>query len=168
MLEINNRTKQKIDLKKTAKLAESFLRSYKKSAWSVSLALSGPNLMRRLNRDYRGVDKTTDVLSFPAGDRTAPGARGISAAMRGGEYLGEIVINLAEVRKTGKYRTMLEEIGLEFNRYGQPPKPGRGDNYIFYFLLVHGLLHLVGYDDATEKGRREMMRRGKDFLEKVL
>jgi len=168
MLEINNRTKQKIDLKKTAKLAESFLRSYKKSAWSVSLALSGSSLMRRLNRDYRGVDKATDVLSFPTDGQTVPGTPEISGAMSDKKYLGEIVINLEEVKKTNKYRAMLTEIDLDPNRYGLPPQSGRGDNYIFYFLLVHGLLHLVGYDDATEKGRREMIRRGKDFLGKVL
>jgi probable rRNA maturation factor len=161
MIEINNQTKLKIDLKKTAVLADAFLRAYKKGGRSVSLALVGPIRMRRLNNDYRGIDQATDVLSFPA---ETPAKNKARSAAPANKHLGEIIINLAEIKKPGKYRMMLEEIGLEAGAYGRPPKAGRGDNYLFYFFLIHGLLHLAGYDDATEKGRREMMERGKEFL----
>jgi ssRNA-specific RNase YbeY (16S rRNA maturation enzyme) len=38
--------------------------------------------------------------------------------------------------------------------------------YLFYFILVHGLLHLLGYNDISEKGRLKMLRMGKKFLTK--
>ena len=168
MIEINNQTKQKINSKIIVQLAEDFLRVYKKSAWSVSLALVGLTRIKQLNRDYRGINKATDVLSFVnESDSNAAGLNAPGETIKQ-KYLGEIVINLAETVKTNKYKVMLGEIGLDFKKYGQKPKAGRRDNYIFYFLLIHGLLHLVGYDDATEKGRLEMMQLGKKFLAKYL
>ena len=100
--------------------------------------------MRRLNNDYRGIDKTTDVLSF-AGDQVFDGNDK-------NKYLGEVIMNFAEIKKVNKYLDI----------FAKAPKP----DYLFYFIFIHGLLHLVGYDDVTEKGRLEMIRRGKDFLQK--
>ena len=146
MLEINNTTKEKINFKKTAALTERFLKVYQKNNYLVSLALIGPKKMRTLNNDYRGIDKTTDVLSFTA-DKSF-------TAQAAPKYLGEIFINMAEIKKVNKYRDIFETT----------PK----EEYLFYFIFVHGLLHLVGYDDKTEKGRLEMIKRGKDFLKKML
>lgn len=154
MLEINNTTKQKINLKKTAALAESFLRAYKKTGWSVSLAIVGDARMRRLNHQYRGLDKATDVLSFAALD--LPGGHGQGRLKTANKYLGEIVIDIQEARRIKKYQEMIGELGLDF-------KTLIGD-YIFYFLLIHGLLHLLGYDDATVPERQEMLKKGRDFL----
>lgn len=140
MIEINNTTRNNINLKKTIALSESFLAVYKKKNFSVSIALVGSAKMRRLNDDYRGVDKTTDVLSFEG-----------EAAQK---YLGEVILNMAEIKKVNKYLDIFETA----------PKT----DYLFYFILVHGLLHLVGYDDKTEKGRLEMVKKGKDFLKKML
>ena len=64
MIEINNTTKHKINLKKTTALTEGFLQTFKKKSFSVSIAVIGSSKMRRLNNDYRGIDRTTDVLSF--------------------------------------------------------------------------------------------------------
>jgi len=149
MLELNNTTKTKINFKKISFLTERFLRAYKKNNWSVSLALIGATKMRRLNNDYRGIDKTTDVLSF-AGEEISDRAR--NKYFVGNKYLGEVIINIEEAKKTHKYLDIFEQ--------AQSPE------YLFYFIFVHGLLHLVGYDDSTEKGRLEMVKRGKDFLRK--
>lgn len=138
MIEINNTIKNKINLKKTQDLAESFLKFYKRKNWSLSLALIGSKKMRSLNNDYRGIDKTTDVLSF-AGDNED-------------KYLGEVIINVDEVKRVTRYLEIFEKA----------PK----SEYLFYFIFVHGLLHLVGYDDMTEKGRVEMVDLGKKFLDK--
>jgi len=156
MLEINDtrlkracpprRTGNKFNLKKISELTESFLKVYKKSGFLVSLALIGPAKMRTLNHNYRGIDQTTDVLSFPA-DK-------FFKASPENKYLGEIFINTNEVKKVNKYLDIFETA----------PEP----EYLFYFIFVHGLLHLAGYDDKTEKGRLEMIKRGKDFLKKML
>jgi len=142
MLEINNTTKQKIKQKKTRRVTEKFLHVYKKIGYSVSLAVVADAKMRSLNKKYRGYDKTTDVLSFSGAPKS--------------EFLGEIVINIQEAKRAGKYRAMLEELGVNLKKLPT--------DYIFYFLLIHGLLHLCGYDDKTKEGREEMLRRGKEFL----
>jgi len=145
MLEINNTTSQKVNIKKTGLLVEKFLRAYKRSGSLVSLAIVGQARMRYLNKRYRGMDKTTDVLSF-AGE---------------GKYLGEIVININEVGKVSKYQEMLQELKID---PGSKSKAA-ALNYIFYFLLVHGLLHLLGHNDEKETERQVMLRLGKKFLD---
>lgn len=138
-MEINNTTKKKVNLKAIERLAEGFLSSHRLSGRQVSVALVGSKAMRTLNRRYRRLDKTTDVLSFP-GSRW-PGRD---------KYLGEVVINLDEVAKANKYRVL----------FGRREKTG----YILEFILVHGLLHLVGYHDDDEKKRQEMVSLGRKFL----
>jgi len=144
MVAINNTTKQKINLKKIETIMERFLSAYHKTGWEVSLAIVGPARIKRLNREYRGIDRPTDVLSFGAGQSLRPAPK----------YLGEVVINIMDTQKPGKYRQV----------FTKPPRP----DYLFYFLLVHGLLHLVGYDDAKEAERQRMLELGRNFLKKVL
>ena len=149
MLAINNTTRQKINLKKTRVIAEEFLRAYKKSDWEVSLAIVGDTAMRRLNRDYRGQDKTTDVLSFSVSKNS-----------------GEIIINIQEAKRVKKYEEMLAELGIDRVCAGRRGSLiAQSQDYIFYFLLVHGLLHLLGYNDETDQERRRMLKKGKEFLE---
>lgn len=143
MVEINNLTKKSFSPTKIRRLVEQFLLVYKKPGHDVSIALVSSSRMRRLNHDYRGQDKTTDVLSF--------GANYDLGKVKAKKYLGEVVINVEEVVKANKY---LDVFGL---RKSAP--------YIFYFLLVHGLLHLVGFRDDKEKDRLEMLTRGESFLE---
>ncbi|MFA6131807.1 MAG: rRNA maturation RNase YbeY [Patescibacteria group bacterium] len=71
--------------KKTLKQVSSFLRLKKKVG--VSLAFVSPTVIRRLNREYRGVDKVTDVLSFPFNDPS---------------MAGEVVICLDRAKKQGR------------------------------------------------------------------
>ncbi|MFA5000448.1 MAG: rRNA maturation RNase YbeY [Patescibacteria group bacterium] len=164
MLSINNTTKQAINSQKIQALAGKFWRVYKLADREVSLALVGPAAIRRLNRKYRGIDKATDVLSFPAGP-----IRGENT-----KYLGEIIINLTETKKLSKYREMFEEIGMEefavlsCQSDLSQKKRHAIENYLFYFLLVHGLLHLLGYDDRNEKSSKEMLKIGQSFLARNL
>lgn len=143
MVEINNLTKKSFSPAKIRRLVEQFLIVYKKTGYDVSIALVSSAVMRRLNRDYRGKDKTTDVLSFSANQNLGK--------VKAKKYLGEVVINVDEVVKANKY---LDVFGL---RKSAP--------YIFYFLLVHGLLHLVGFTDDKEKDRLKMLNLGESFLE---
>lgn len=166
MIAINNTTKQKIDFKKTRAVAEKFLRVYKKPGREISLAVIGPTAMRRLNREYRGIDKTTDVLSFSAerSDQKNPikSPKKSAGPLTGhSRYLGEIIININETKKIGQYRDIFAEKEEKINRKKIRPAA------VFYFLLVHGLLHLIGYDDETERSRQKMIELGKELLNKI-
>jgi len=129
MVEINNKTRSKINLLLVKRLAEKFLASNKKRDHNVSIAFVGDAVMRALNKTYRGEDGLTDVLAF-AGD---------------GNFLGEIVINYAQIKRQSKARKS-------------------GVQRELAFILVHGLLHLLGYNDDTEEGGEEMERLGDKFI----
>ncbi|MCK4553376.1 rRNA maturation RNase YbeY [Candidatus Parcubacteria bacterium] len=154
-IEINNKTRSKIDLALVKKVAEKFLKYYKKRIRrgatnaahaneniEVSIAFIGDKTIRRLNKTYRGINKITDVLAFP--DVTV----GTSPDNEQSNFLGEIIINYIQVKRQAK-------------RFGNSIRQE------LVFILVHGLLHLLGYDDKTEKGRREMERLGKEFINKL-
>ena len=88
--------------------------------------------MRRLNNLYRGIDRTTDVLSFPLiSAKPALHSRHL--------LLGDIVISLPQAKRQA------EEYGTTFNRE-------------LSRLLVHGLLHLLGYDHEKSSYRAAKMR----------
>ena len=90
-----------------------------------------------LNAKYRGFEKTTNVLSFPAGITL-------------GEvlFLGEIIISSEVVRQESA------EYGVDFK-----------DLYVH--RLIHGLLHLVGYDHIEESERNRMEHKEKELLLKL-
>lgn len=101
--------------------------------------------MKSLNRQYRGIDRTTDVLSFPQEDTFSHNDSGPGSDI----LLGDIVINLHKAKRQAK------ENGLSFNEELKR-------------LLVHGLLHLLGYDH--EKGgyaERKMKEKSKRLLEQL-
>ncbi|HQR45777.1 MAG TPA: rRNA maturation RNase YbeY [Thermoanaerobaculia bacterium] len=100
----------------------------------VSVLLCGDARMRRLNREWRNLDRPTDVLSFsPAPDPPRPPRR-----LRPGEALGEIVIDVPCAARQARRR------GHPVAREVQ-------------ILLAHGLLHLEGFDHERDRG--EMFRR---------
>jgi probable rRNA maturation factor len=116
----------------------------------VHVAFASDPEMRALNSRFRRIDKTTDVLSFgeaiPARDR---GARALAHLERrrsenGGRLdLGEILISPRQAEKQARRRKrpVVEEVA---------------------FLAAHGVLHLLGYEDETPAGYREMVRLGHD------
>jgi probable rRNA maturation factor len=94
---------------------------------SATLALVNDERIRALNREYRGFDKSTDVLSFPAGEPPVE-------AFEGGDYLGDIVVSVETAERQARRRgsTLAKELRL---------------------LTLHGFLHLLGYDHETDDGR---------------
>jgi probable rRNA maturation factor len=92
--------------------------------------------MQRLNKKFRNKPKTTDVLSFPAETRTRPRALRARVKQLRGSYLGDIAISPAVARRNAKAfgRTLPEEVCI---------------------LMLHGVLHLLGYDHETDRGEME-------------
>lgn len=114
----------------------------------VQVAFVSDDEMRALNKRFRRIDKTTDVLSFgekiPARDRGAKAVAHIERrrAENGGHFdLGEILISA-------------EQAGKQARRRGKPVVEEVA------FLAAHGVLHLLGYEDETPAGYREMVRLG--------
>jgi len=155
MIEINNTTKFKINLKLVKTTAEKFLASRRWQKKDLSIAFIGDAKMRALNSQYRHQNKTTDVLSFKD---SPPWRGGASLTRRGGlrdgvgfqntADLGEILINPAQIKRQAKENNNSFQAEL-------------------IFILVHGLLHLAGYDDETEKDRLRMIKMGEKFIKKL-
>lgn len=100
--------------------------------------------MRTLNSQWRGIDRTTDVLSFPMlnADEIAS-----AASSRTPILLGDIVISAPKAERQAR------QIGHSLERE-------------MTFLMVHGLLHLVGYDHETgEADEARMIARQRELME---
>lgn len=98
----------------------------------VSVSFVGDEEIRDLNRDYRGVDKSTDVLSFPMDDEF----------IIVGRILGDVIINTRRVMEQA------EELGHSNERE-------------LSYLTVHSILHLLGYDHMEDEDKKEMREREK-------
>ena len=119
MIEVVNRQRRfKIDTVAWVDFAAKALEAIGKSGSSATIAFVSDKSIRKLNQQFRGIDKTTDVLSFPADE---PG------------NLGDVAVSLETAVAQAK------ENGLAFDiEIAQ--------------LILHGLLHLSGYDHATDNG----------------
>ncbi len=137
--DITNFTKQTVSIKILEKVAI-FVTGRLKLKGELSLVLAGDKRLQTLNREFRGYDKPTDVLTF-------------SAPREMKNALGEIFINLNDCRRPHKYNEVFSE--------------KKSFHYILIFLLIHGLLHLAGDDDRTEKGRLQMVFRGKKIMQEL-
>lgn len=122
-------------------LVRTALRSEGRAVGEVGVALADDTLLRALNRDFRGLDKATDVLSFgydASGELAMP--ESIAAAARDGApepVSGDLVISMDRVRAQAKRFRVSE--GEELAR-----------------LVVHGALHLAGLDHQKPAERRTM------------
>jgi probable rRNA maturation factor len=111
----------------------------------VTLAFVGDDAMRDLNRRYRRTDRTTDVLSFgedlPAGARGRTAAASLRPGPDGITTLGDVVISGAQATRQARRRRwpLAAEVA---------------------FLAAHGTLHLLGFEDDTPAGYREMLALG--------
>lgn len=135
MLNVVNKTKYK-DFERFYPLLDGYykktLKTLKlKDKYALSLIITGPKTIRKINADYRNIDKVTDVISFALLDS------GESEEYDGVIELGDIFINRNRVLSQAK-------------EYGYSQKRE------FVFLFVHGLLHLLGYDHMNPKDEKKM------------
>ena len=114
----------------------------------VSVLLTDNEGIHELNRDYRGVDRPTDVLSFPANE-LSPGEFDADLCERDPEtgrvFLGDMAISLE------KCEAQAEEFGHSFERE-------------LMYMTVHSTLHLLGYDHVDEAEMKRQMRGREDAI----
>ncbi len=136
MISITNLTANSIDKSFFEKIAKLVLENEE-----ISIVLIGPAKMRKLNKQYLGKNRTTDVLSFGKVQlsefKFPPGQE---------KELGEIVICLKEVRKNTK--RLKCNFDIELAR-----------------VLIHGILHLLGYNhEKSEKDAKKMQEKENYYL----
>jgi len=122
-----------------ARLARAILSDVGEASAELGILFVGDQRMRGLNRRYRGKDRTTDVLAFPM--REAPHSSS--------HLLGDVVIAVPTAARQAKqgHRSLDEELTV---------------------LLVHGILHLCGYDhERSETEARRMHRRERMILRSI-
>lgn len=133
------------DLKRLGRLARFVLTAEGAEPVEVGIALTDDAGIQTLNRDYLGRDEPTDVLAFGFAE-VAEGRPALVVGARGRPYLGDVAISLERARE-------------------QAPAYGHSWEEECETLLVHGLLHLLGYDDGTELERRRMEARQERLLD---
>ncbi len=121
------------------RLAEQVLTAAGESEAELSVELVGDRRMRRLNRDYRSRDRTTDVLAFPMRESNNPWPT----------LLGDVVISVPAVLR-------------------QAREVGRSPEEELAALLVHGVLHLCGYDHERSRDAATRMRRRERAILKTI
>ena len=138
---INKDEIEDLTLKNEAELdgiAKKILIDYYDDLPEFTLSFVTPETIRNLNQSYRNVDSVTDVLSFSSGGETDPET--------GKEYLGDIII-------------CLDRASFQAVQSGHPV-----ENEIC-LLLIHGLLHLLGYDHTTDEEHEEMWKLQNQYLD---
>ena len=145
---VNRQRRERIEREHLARLARATLESlgaltgvdYGEAQLTIAFVRDAK--MRELNRDYRGKDYPTDVLSFGAHGE-AKGAGGLA----GEPYLGDVVISTDTAARQAR------AANLAFGREVEE-------------LVIHGVLHLCGYDHETDGG--EMNRLEKRLRRRLL
>ena len=106
----------------------------------VSVTFCNNTYIHKLNKQYRDIDRPTDVLSFPLFEKEE-----LSLMNGQAVTLGDIIISLERAEEQAK------EIGNTFERE-------------IAFLAIHSTLHLLGYDHENAEDEEDMCRRQKDIV----
>ena len=117
---------------KIAKKSEEVLKL--RDDYIVSVIFVTPEMIHEINRDYRGIDRPTDVISFALHD-----SEDAYEMMEGEEELGDIFINIEAIKS--------QALDYGHSIYREA-----------CFLFTHGLLHLLGYDHMNETDEKEMFQ----------
>jgi len=110
----------------------------------VNIILTNPKNIKKINKEYRNIDKSTDVLSFPMFEKDE------IEFMRKNkndvlDVLGDIVISLEQVEEQAK------EYGHSFERE-------------LSYMVIHGFYHLMGYDHIDEEDKKAMREKEENIL----
>ena len=111
----------------------------------ISITLTTPNNIQEINKQYRKIDKATDVLSFPMFEKQEINAKIQSHDFEFEDVLGDIVISVEQVE------AQAQEYGHSFERE-------------LAYMVVHGFYHLMGYDHMVEEDKVLMRQKEENVL----
>ena len=114
----------------------------------ICITLTNPENIRKLNKEYRNIDKETDVLSFPIFEKEEIEKIILQKEHIVQDTLGDIVISVKRVEEQAK------EYGHSFERE-------------LAYMVVHGFYHLMGYDHIEEKDKLEMRPKEEKILQEL-
>ena len=120
----------------------------------VNVVLTDNEEIRRLNREYRDIDRPTDVLSFPMVEYEKP------------SDFSHVEEEYADCFNPETGELMLGDIILSVDKIKEQAESyGHSQTRELAFLVAHSMLHLCGYDHMEEAEREEMERRQREILE---
>ncbi len=114
----------------------------------ISITLTNPENIRKINNEFRNIDRETDVLSFPMFEKKELDEMIKNKDFKHEDVLGDIVISIKRVEEQA------EEYGHSFERE-------------FSYMLVHGFYHLMGYDHIKEEDKQVMRPKEENVLNKL-
>ena len=145
----DNQKRYKIGFKTKSLIKKAIKRTLKHEEFAqnaeISVTFVNNKSIHKLNLEYRGKDRPTDVLSFPMWDDGFYGEVDIAT---NAVMLGDIVIS------TEKAVEQAEEYGHSVRREAA-------------YLCIHGILHLLGYDHMTDEDKCEMRAREEELLSQI-
>ena len=143
---LNRQRRVRVPVAPLERFLESVLRHFHLRADSVTVCIAADGDVARWNRTYRAKHGSTDVLSFPASSNGAGakilrrlkkrGTRARAAKCESVDYLGDIAISPVVARRNAE-------------------RLGRSLSLELRILILHGVLHLLGYDHETDSGEME-------------
>jgi probable rRNA maturation factor len=137
-IEITNRTKSTVNsllIKQAIKITLKFGHVQ----GDVSVVIINDLAMTKLNKQFRKINKPTDVLSFREQD----------SSFKDESFIGELFIDLNQIKRQAK-------------------KLNNTINWELAFITIHGALHLLGYEDETKKGQLKMEELGYKLINQVI
>lgn len=111
----------------------------------MTITLTTPEEIRKINNQYRNIDKATDVLSFPMFEKQELDEKIENNDFLCEDVLGDIVISIEKVKEQA------EEYGHSFERE-------------LSYMIVHGFYHLMGYDHIEEEDKKIMRPKEEKIL----
>ena len=112
----------------------------------ITIILTNPKNIQEINKQYRNIDKPTDVLSFPMFEKYEIEEKIKQKNFEHEDILGDIIISVEKVEEQAK------EYGHSFERE-------------LSYMIVHGFYHLLGYDHIEENDKKEMREKEEKILE---
>ena len=114
----------------------------------ISLTLTTPNQIQKINKEYRNIDNPTDVLSFPMFEKDELKEVLDNTENDLEEVLGDIIISIERIKEQAK------EYGHSFERE-------------LAYMVVHGFYHLMGEDHMEEEEKKQMRVKEENILNKL-